>query len=265
MGETEPAERTHPATRLQHRRGGGRRPSPASACSCRPLLDLAAQLGAHLLGGAGPRAAVALRRAARCRHPRRGHPARQPAAGRRRHVADDHRGALQVGPRARGRREEVHRVGGRRPTRAARSTAARCSPCRPTGWPRRAASRPRRRQRLGRRRARQAAKVEAQAVAAEVEARIAADRERKGGKTPRIAHQTWDPVVGGPAARRARLLRHRRLRPLGEPAPGRPDRRAPRAVARARSAAPGRRGPRRGGSPRRPATGRGRRGSAPAR
>ena len=40
-------------------------------------------------------------------------------------------------------------------------------------------------------------KVEAQAVAAEVEARIAADRKRKGDKTPRIAHQTWDPVSVG--------------------------------------------------------------------
>ena len=40
-------------------------------------------------------------------------------------------------------------------------------------------------------------KVEAQAVAAEVEARIAADRKRKGDKTPRIAHQSWDPVSVG--------------------------------------------------------------------
>lgn len=41
------------------------------------------------------------------------------------------------------------------------------------------------------------AKVEAQAVAAEVEARIEADRRRKGDPTPRIAHQTWDPVSVG--------------------------------------------------------------------
>ena len=41
------------------------------------------------------------------------------------------------------------------------------------------------------------AKVQAQAVAAEVEARIAADRRRKGDKTPRIAHQTWDPASVG--------------------------------------------------------------------
>ncbi|MCU1536993.1 MAG: hypothetical protein JWP82_1344 [Humibacillus sp.] len=40
-------------------------------------------------------------------------------------------------------------------------------------------------------------KVEAQAVAAEVEARVAADRRRKDGRTPRIAHQTWDPVAVG--------------------------------------------------------------------
>jgi hypothetical protein len=40
-------------------------------------------------------------------------------------------------------------------------------------------------------------KVEAQAVAAEVEARIAADRKRKTGTTPRIAHQSWDPVSVG--------------------------------------------------------------------
>ena len=41
------------------------------------------------------------------------------------------------------------------------------------------------------------AKVEAQAVAAEVEERIGADRRRKDGRTPRIAHQTWDPVAVG--------------------------------------------------------------------
>jgi hypothetical protein len=40
-------------------------------------------------------------------------------------------------------------------------------------------------------------KVEAQSVAAEVEARIEADRKRKDGKTPRIAHQSWDPVSVG--------------------------------------------------------------------
>ena len=41
------------------------------------------------------------------------------------------------------------------------------------------------------------AKVEAQSVAAEVEARIEADRRRKGDPTPRIAHQSWDPVAVG--------------------------------------------------------------------
>ena len=40
-------------------------------------------------------------------------------------------------------------------------------------------------------------KVEAQSVAAEVEARIEADRKRKDGKTPRIAHQSWDPLSVG--------------------------------------------------------------------
>jgi hypothetical protein len=40
-------------------------------------------------------------------------------------------------------------------------------------------------------------KVEAQVVAAEVEARIEADRRRKGDPTPRIAHQSWDPVSVG--------------------------------------------------------------------
>ena len=40
-------------------------------------------------------------------------------------------------------------------------------------------------------------KVEAQVVAAEVEARVAADRRRKDGRTPRIAHQAWDPVSVG--------------------------------------------------------------------
>lgn len=40
-------------------------------------------------------------------------------------------------------------------------------------------------------------KVEAQVVAAEVEERRTADRRRKDGRTPRIAHQTWDPVSVG--------------------------------------------------------------------
>ena len=40
-------------------------------------------------------------------------------------------------------------------------------------------------------------KVEAQAVAAEVEERMAADRKRKNGRTPRIAHQVWDPLSIG--------------------------------------------------------------------
>ena len=40
-------------------------------------------------------------------------------------------------------------------------------------------------------------KVEAQVVATEVEERIRADRKRKDGRTPRIAHQTWDPVSVG--------------------------------------------------------------------
>jgi hypothetical protein len=40
-------------------------------------------------------------------------------------------------------------------------------------------------------------KVEAQAVAAEVEERIRADRRRKDGRTPLVAHQAWDPVSVG--------------------------------------------------------------------
>jgi hypothetical protein len=40
-------------------------------------------------------------------------------------------------------------------------------------------------------------KVEAQAVAAEVEARVAADRRRTDGRTPRISHQAWDPLPIG--------------------------------------------------------------------
>lgn len=40
-------------------------------------------------------------------------------------------------------------------------------------------------------------KVEAQTVAAEVEALVAADRRRPDGPTPRIAHQSWDPVSVG--------------------------------------------------------------------
>lgn len=40
-------------------------------------------------------------------------------------------------------------------------------------------------------------KVQAQLVAAEVEARIAADRRRKVGRTPRIATRVWDPVSVG--------------------------------------------------------------------
>ena len=40
-------------------------------------------------------------------------------------------------------------------------------------------------------------KVQAQLVAAEVEQLIAADRKRKDGRTPRIAHQRWDPVPVG--------------------------------------------------------------------
>ena len=41
------------------------------------------------------------------------------------------------------------------------------------------------------------AKIEAQSVAAELEERIAADRGRKDGRTPRIAVQTWDAVSVG--------------------------------------------------------------------
>ncbi|GAB3875721.1 PH domain-containing protein [Terrabacter terrigena] len=40
-------------------------------------------------------------------------------------------------------------------------------------------------------------KVQAQVVAAEVEERIAADRRRKDGRTPRIATRAWDPVPVG--------------------------------------------------------------------
>jgi hypothetical protein len=36
-------------------------------------------------------------------------------------------------------------------------------------------------------------KVHAQVVAAEVEERIAADRRRKDGRTPRIETRVWDP------------------------------------------------------------------------
>lgn len=41
------------------------------------------------------------------------------------------------------------------------------------------------------------AKVEAQTVAVEVEERMAADRRRKDGRTPRIANQRWDPGAVG--------------------------------------------------------------------
>ena len=40
-------------------------------------------------------------------------------------------------------------------------------------------------------------KLDAQVVAAEVEERIAADRRRKDGRTPRVAAQHWDPVAVG--------------------------------------------------------------------
>jgi hypothetical protein len=40
-------------------------------------------------------------------------------------------------------------------------------------------------------------KIEAQLVAAEVDERIRADRRRKDGRTPRIAHQVWDPTSVG--------------------------------------------------------------------
>ncbi|MGO4600098.1 PH domain-containing protein [Terrabacter sp. 2RAF25] len=40
-------------------------------------------------------------------------------------------------------------------------------------------------------------KVQAQVVAAEIEERIAADRRRKDGRTPRIATRVWDPVSVG--------------------------------------------------------------------
>ncbi|GAB3074674.1 hypothetical protein GCM10027053_45630 [Intrasporangium mesophilum] len=40
-------------------------------------------------------------------------------------------------------------------------------------------------------------KLDAQLVAAEVEERMAADRRRKDGRTPRIAVQHWDPVAVG--------------------------------------------------------------------
>lgn len=41
------------------------------------------------------------------------------------------------------------------------------------------------------------AKVEAQTVAAEIESRIAVDKRRKDGKTPRIASRVWEPVPVG--------------------------------------------------------------------
>lgn len=40
-------------------------------------------------------------------------------------------------------------------------------------------------------------KVEAQTVAVEIERLIAADRERKDGRTPRILQQAWDPASVG--------------------------------------------------------------------
>ncbi|MDN5796692.1 MAG: PH domain-containing protein [Intrasporangium sp.] len=40
-------------------------------------------------------------------------------------------------------------------------------------------------------------KVEAQSVAAEIEARVAADKRRKVGRTPRIVTRTWEPVPVG--------------------------------------------------------------------
>ena len=40
-------------------------------------------------------------------------------------------------------------------------------------------------------------KLDAQVVAAEVEERIAADRRRKDGRTPRVAVQHWDPFAVG--------------------------------------------------------------------
>lgn len=40
-------------------------------------------------------------------------------------------------------------------------------------------------------------KVEAQTVAAEIEARVAADRRRRDGATPRILSRSWDPTSVG--------------------------------------------------------------------
>lgn len=40
-------------------------------------------------------------------------------------------------------------------------------------------------------------KVVAQSVAAEIEARVAADRRRKDGRTPRVVSRAWDPVPVG--------------------------------------------------------------------
>ncbi len=40
-------------------------------------------------------------------------------------------------------------------------------------------------------------KLDAQLVAAEIEERIAADRRRRAGRTPRVAVQHWDPVAVG--------------------------------------------------------------------
>jgi hypothetical protein len=40
-------------------------------------------------------------------------------------------------------------------------------------------------------------KIEAQGVAREIEERIAADRRRKHGRTPRIAVRSWDPLAVG--------------------------------------------------------------------
>ena len=224
---------------------------------------LAAQLGAHLGRDARPRAAVALRRAAL-----------PPSSTTRASGSSTRCGSWT----SRGRRSPRCARGGRssssptarstppgafRPTRAARSTAARCSLSRPTGWPRRPA-------------------LDRLAAVAAVDARSSGRRSRPRESPPR-SRPASPPTAGArgtrrpasrtragtpcrwPCSRRARLLRHRRLRPLAG-WPHHPGAR-PQQSSRPRelSGARGPSAPQPGASRRPPATGRGRRGSAPAR
>ena len=176
--------------------GGRRRTRPA-----RPgRADRAAELDPHLDRRARPRAAVALRRAAVRRHPRRGHPARQPAAGRRRDVARHHRGAVEVGARARRGGPALHRMG-----RAGRSRP-------PEARPRHADLGANKVRGKGTTEEPAKSKVEAQAVAAEVEERIERRPQAQGRPDPAHRAPGLGPGVRRPAARRRGLLRHRHVR-----------------------------------------------------